>query len=81
MVDTSARKHSIVLNLGTAERRAVGGDKDELSLSLTKSLQGGLVSEAVLTTLHDQSQARVNGLSGFLLYMRKCEWFRISVHE
>lgn len=66
-MDTSAREHGVVLDLGATKRGAVGGDDDELSLSLTDSLQGGLVSEAVLTALHDQSQARVDGISGFLL--------------
>ncbi len=66
-MDTSARKHGVVLDFRTTKRRAVGGQDDELSLTLTKGLQGGLVAQAVLSTLHDQGQTRVNGLSRFLL--------------
>lgn len=38
-----------------------------LTLSLTNALQGGLQTQAVLTALHDESKARVDGFSAFLL--------------
>lgn len=67
MVDTGAGEHGVVLDLGAAEGRAVRGDDDQLRLALTQGLQGGLVAQAVLAALHDQSQAGVDSLGGLLL--------------
>jgi hypothetical protein len=67
VVDTSARQHGVVLDLGAAEGRAVGGDEDQLGLALTQGLQGRLVPQAILAALHDQGQAGVDGLGGLFL--------------
>lgn len=40
----------------------VVGDDDQLSLALTKGLQGLFVAQAILSRFHDQSQAGVDGL-------------------
>ncbi len=38
-----------------------------ITLSLTNALQSRLVTQAVLTTLHDKSKTRVDGFNGLLL--------------
>lgn len=44
-----------------------------VTLSLTEALQSGQVAEAVLAALHDESEARVDGLGILLLLQwRKC---------
>lgn len=43
---------------------------DESTFSLTNALQSRLVTQAILTTLHDKSKARVDGLNGLLLLLR-----------
>ena len=67
VVDTNATQHGVVFDFRTTKRRAVGADDDELSLSLTNALQGGLETQAVLTALHDESEASVNGFNTLLL--------------
>jgi hypothetical protein len=44
VMDGSLRQHGVVLKLGLAQGRAVGGDEDELGLAGAKSLHGGLVT-------------------------------------
>ena len=49
------------------EGRSVVGHEDELGLAVTQGLEGLLVAEHVLATLHDKSQARVDALDSLLL--------------
>lgn len=44
MVDRGLGKHGVVLKLGLAQRRAVGGDEDKLGLAGAEGLHGGLVT-------------------------------------
>ena len=62
VVNVSLGKHSVVLNLGLAERGAVIADDNELRLAGSQGLQGRLVAQGVLARLHHQRQARVDGL-------------------
>lgn len=71
VVDTSLGKHGIVLNLRLLEGRAVVGDDDEPSLSLTEGLEGALVAESVLSTLHHEGETRVDALHSLLLWACK----------
>lgn len=38
-----------------------------ITFSLTDTLQGGFQTQAILSTLHDKSKTRVDGLDGLLL--------------
>ena len=62
VVNVSLGKHSVVLNLGLAERGAVIADDDELRLAGSQGLQGRLIAQGVLARLHHQRKARVDGL-------------------
>lgn len=64
MVHTRLGQHGIVLDLALAQGRAVVGDQDQLGLALPQSLQSCLVTQAVLATLHDQLQSRIDGVLG-----------------
>lgn len=66
VVDTSAGKHGVVLNLRLAESGEVGGKEDELGLALAEGLEGGLVAKGVLSRLHDELELGVNGLTALL---------------
>ena len=60
-------KHGIVLDEGFSQRRAVVGDEDELSLSVSGGLKGGLGSQSDFAGSHDEGQLGVDVfLSGFL---------------
>eukprot|EP01113_Clastostelium_recurvatum_P043452 TRINITY_DN718_c0_g1_i2.p1 TRINITY_DN718_c0_g1~~TRINITY_DN718_c0_g1_i2.p1 ORF type:complete len:157 (-),score=10.34 TRINITY_DN718_c0_g1_i2:69-539(-) len=77
-VDTSLGEHGVVLDLGLAEGSAVVGDDDELSLATADGLKGLLVAEDVLATLHDEGEARVDGLSGLLLQEPEKRWCKTN---
>ena len=53
-------KHSIVFDLRFTERGRVTGDDDQLALPGPKSLQSLLVSQAVLSRLHNQSKSGID---------------------
>ena len=77
MVDSGLGEHSVILNLGLSQRRAVGSNEDELSypstprsrqtLSATQIFQDRLVSELKLSTSHDKLQLGVDAISVLLL--------------
>ena len=46
VVDRSLSKHGVVLKLTLPERGGVGGDDNELGLSVTEGLEGRLVSKS-----------------------------------
>ena len=71
MVDTSTAQHGIVFNFRTAKGGAVGADNHQLGLSLADALQSGLVAQAVLAALHNESKARVYGFNVLLLLKLK----------
>ena len=48
----------VVLDLGLADGRGVGGDDDQLRLLGAEALQGGLVPQLGLAGLHHKLQAR-----------------------
>lgn len=52
--------HSVVLELGLAERRGVASNDDELGLAVAERLEGALVAESDFARLHDQSQTAVD---------------------
>ena len=54
MEDAGLAEHSVVLDLGLGEGRAVGGDDDEFGLAGAERLEGGLVAQSVLTGLDHQ---------------------------
>ena len=66
VVDGDLAQHGVVLELRLAERRGVASDDDELGLAGAQALQGRLVTESDLARLHDQRQARGQGV-GVLL--------------
>lgn len=65
----SSAGHSVVLNLGLAERGAVIADDDELRLAGSQGLQGRLIAQGVLARLHHQRKARVDGLGRCLNFL------------
>lgn len=60
MVDSGLGQHGVVLKLRLSQWWGVGSNDDELSLTLTKSLEGGLVAEGVLTTLDNEGKTGVD---------------------
>ena len=48
MEDSGLSQHSVVLDFGLGQGRAVARDDDELGLALTQRLERGLVPESVL---------------------------------
>jgi len=66
VVDTGLGKHSVVLDLGLTERRAVVADDNKLGLATAKRLQHGLEAQGVLSGLHDQGEPGVD-VFGILL--------------
>eukprot|EP00009_Paramoeba_aestuarina_P000011 CAMPEP_0201506128 /NCGR_PEP_ID=MMETSP0161_2-20130828/38_1 /ASSEMBLY_ACC=CAM_ASM_000251 /TAXON_ID=180227 /ORGANISM="Neoparamoeba aestuarina, Strain SoJaBio B1-5/56/2" /LENGTH=254 /DNA_ID=CAMNT_0047900131 /DNA_START=71 /DNA_END=833 /DNA_ORIENTATION=+ len=69
VVNLGLGKHGVVLNLGLPEGGSVVGEDDQLGFSLTKRLEGGLVPQVVLSTLHHESETRVNVLLGLFLLL------------
>jgi len=69
VVNRRAANEGVVFNLRLADRRAVVGKNDQLSLARTQSLQCGLVAHGVLATLHDEGETRVDALLGLLLLL------------
>lgn len=62
MVDSGLGKHGVVLNLGLSQSRGVAGNDDELGLTLSESLDGGLVTEGVLSGLDNKGKLGVEVL-------------------
>merc|ERR1711911_119612 len=60
VMNTSLGKHSIVFDLRFTERGRVTGEDDQLALPGPKSLQSLLVSQAVLSRLHNQSKSGID---------------------
>ena len=59
-MDSGLGQHGVILDLRLAEGRSVGSDDDQLALSGPKSLQSLLVSQAVLSRLHNQSKSGID---------------------
>ena len=68
MVDSCLGKHGHVFDFGLSQVWAVGGNKDHLSLTLSKGLQGVLVSQDGLAGFHHQLKATVHRVLLLLLY-------------
>lgn len=66
VVNSSFGEHGVVLNLGLSEWWSVVGNDDKLSLSVEKGFESLLVSEDVLSSLHDHGESGVDVLSIFL---------------
>lgn len=66
VVDSDLGKHGVVLQLRLSERRSVTSNDNELSLTLTESLEGRLVAKGVLTRLDSQGKTGINVLLGLL---------------
>lgn len=62
-----AGEHRIILDLGSAKRRAVRGNDDKLGFGLAQVFQDRLVSKRGFTALHNQGKFGVDGFNGFLL--------------
>lgn len=62
VVHASLCEHGIVLDLTLAQGRAVVGNQNQLGLALAQSLQGGLDSQAILSTFHHQLQTSIDGV-------------------
>ncbi len=60
MVHGALRQHRVVLQLRLAQGRAVLGNDHELRATLAQRVQGRLVADPVLATLHDQPKAAVD---------------------
>ena len=67
VVNTGLGKHSVILDLGLGERRAVAADDDELGSASAKGLQGLFVAEGPLSRLANKSKARVDVVTSFFL--------------
>ena len=59
VVDAGLTQHSKVLDFTLSEWWDVARDQDELGLSSSQALEHGLVTQSVLSTLHDEGQATV----------------------
>ena len=68
MMDSSLRKHSIILNLWLLQGRTVLRQDNQYRLPLTQTLESTLVSQGILSTLHNKSKTRVDTLLCFFLY-------------
>merc|ERR1711924_84000 len=64
VVDTALGEYRVVLELGLAEGRAVGGDDHQLGLASAQLLKGRLVAEGELSVLDHEGETGVDGLSG-----------------
>ena len=71
MVHGALGKHSEVLDLGLAERRAVVGDENHLGAGAAHRLYGRLVPQRSLSGLHHQLEPGVHRLDGLLLVSRE----------
>ncbi|KAF8382023.1 hypothetical protein PRIPAC_71165, partial [Pristionchus pacificus] len=69
VVDSSLSEHGVVLDLRLSEGGGVAGDDDQLGLSTAEGLEGLLVSEAVLSRLHDHGKSGVDVLRRLLLLL------------
>lgn len=54
-MDGSLGQHGVVLELTLAQRGSVGRDDDKLGLSVTKGLEGGLVTKSDCKQLERKS--------------------------
>jgi hypothetical protein len=70
MVDRDLGEHSVVLNLGLPQRRAVVSDEDKLGLVEAEGLEGGLVSKDSLSGAHNHLKARVGVLAVLSLLVK-----------
>ena len=59
-------KHGVVLKFTLAERRSVGSDDDQLSLTRAQSLHGRLSTQCDFTGLHHQGEPGVDLAGGKL---------------
>ena len=66
VVDSDLGKHGVVLQLRLSEGRSVTSNDNKLGLTLTKRLQGGLVTKGVLAGLDSQSKTGVDVFLGLL---------------
>ena len=73
MVHGALGKHSEVLDLGLAERRAVVGDENHLGAGAAHRLYGRLVPQRSLSGLHHQLEPGVHRLDGLLLVSREAQ--------
>jgi len=64
--DSGLSEHGVVLDFGLGQWGAVGSNDNQLGLSGAESLQRGLVTKSVLTTLDDQTQTLTDRLLGVL---------------
>ncbi|GMT04761.1 hypothetical protein PENTCL1PPCAC_26935, partial [Pristionchus entomophagus] len=69
VMDSGLGEHGVVLDLRLSESRGIAGDNDKLGLSTAEGLEGLLVSEAVLSRLHDHGQSGVDVLRRLLLLL------------
>lgn len=70
-MNSSLGQHGVVLKFRLSQSRAVAGDDDQLGLALSQRLEGGLVSQSILSTLDDKSQSGVDSLHCFLLLLAR----------
>lgn len=66
MVDGALGQHGVVLDLGLSQSRGVASNDDELGLTLSESLDGGLVTEGVLSGLDSKTELGVDVITGLL---------------
>ena len=68
-MDVGTGEHGVVFDLRTDQRRAVGGNNDQLGLALDNRFDGGLVAQGAFAALHYQCKFGVDGFNGFLLLL------------
>jgi uncharacterized protein with ATP-grasp and redox domains len=66
MVDIGLRQHGVVLQFRLSQRRSVGGNDNQLSLSLSDSLESRLEAQSVFTTLDNEGEL---GVDRFLILL------------
>lgn len=68
VVDLSLGQHSVVLQLRLSQHWGVTSDDNQLGLTVSQGLDSGLVAQAVLTGLDNQTQLGVDVFSSLTLW-------------
>merc|ERR1711881_658605 len=66
MVHSRLTQHCVILDLTLPKLWRVCADDDQLCFPLSKGFQRGTVTQSVLSTLHHQSQSRIDALVSLL---------------
>lgn len=66
MMDTGLGQHGVILDLTFTQLWCICADDDQLGFSLSKCFQCTSVTKCIFSTLHDESQSRVDAFASLL---------------